>query len=224
MSKVKRSNIEIKEDKYLKKIPNNDFEDLTNFQHSFIEDLTKKLNEWYKISDELMDEYLRLKNKMQNSTFSNEVIRELEQKRVESYLQEDKIISENLVHLEKFIRDKTKDEDSREWLYYEYTGKFSNLKDDLFLKLVSIYRDEFLYDMFIQTTFKNIITDDYEGFYYGFYDILKNAFDINHQTMSKYSIILTKLLFDKSVNLKKRPQQVKVAFSVFGYTHKYLRK
>lgn len=212
------------EDKYLEKISDEDIDCLTEFQESFIIDLTAMINEYYKISDEVMSEYLRLKDKISSFTYNNETIKMLEQDRLESYLQKDKEISIGLINAEQFLKELNTNEDTQNWLFKLYQGEYSNLKDDLFLQLINIFREEFLYKQFIEITFKSIAINDYMNFYSGFYHILNNGFDIPHLRMHKYSIILTKLLFDKDIGRKEKPHKVKIDYSVFGYLTKYLRK
>lgn len=212
------------EKKWLEKISDKDFEELQNFHNSFIKDLKTKEKEWIEIKADITDEYLKLREEINKTLFKNNIIKGIEQGRLSQYLKECGRLEREILNCSVFIEKLSKDEDSISWLFNDYDKQFKSIKDDLYLVILEIFKEEKLFTEFIELTFKSIVLKDAEDFYNSFIHLLALYTSLQFQTRSKYSILLTELLFGKKIPLKKKPDILTSTSTKYGHKLSYKRK
>lgn len=195
---------QIKEEKYLETITDEDFTTLEDFHHSFIEDLRTKEKRWLEIKWELTDKYLELRDEISDTNFNNDIIKGIEQRRLSEYLKECGKLEREILNLSVFLERITKDEDTINWLFESCDDEFENIKDNLHLLILDIFRDTELYKEFIDITFQSIVLKDTDNFYNSFLHLLNLYTKLAFNTKSNYARLLTELLFDVNIPKKRK--------------------
>jgi hypothetical protein len=211
-------------EQYSKIITDEDYEKLEKFQINVISRLKSKYKKWIKIKSDLQDEYLKLHDEYNNTNFKNEIIKGIEQSRMNEYLTSSSRIGKEILRCGVFIEKLLKDDDSKNWLYNDSKNYTQKQRETLYLIVIEIFEDKKLYDDFINIMYKSVVLDDFKEFYNSFFNLLDTYTDFTFQTKSNYSTLLTKLLFNMDIPKQKKYDSLVSTHTKYGNKIQYKRK